>query len=53
MFFNGELVLAPSTITVRVINDPARSLINSLEILNLTDMRSGFGEWVNKTYESM
>lgn len=49
MLFKSDVVLAPRAVTVRVILDPARSLINSLGMLNLTELRSGLGEWINQT----
>ena len=53
MLFKSDVVLAPRAVTVRVVFDPARTLINSLGMLNLTELRSGLGEWINQTVAAM
>lgn len=47
--FRTDTVLAPRTIPVRVAVYPARTLINSMLLLNATDSRSGLSEWVAAT----
>jgi DNA-binding transcriptional ArsR family regulator len=53
MLFKSDVVLAPQTITVRVVVDPARALINSLGLLNMIDTRSGLGDWIVQTAAAM
>jgi DNA-binding transcriptional ArsR family regulator len=53
MLFKSDVVLAPRTITVRVTVDPARTLISSLGLLNMTDRRSGLGDWIIQTAAAM
>lgn len=53
MLFKSDVVLAPQTITVRVVVDPARTLINSLGLLNMIDTRSGLGDWIVQTAAAM
>lgn len=53
MLFKSDVVLAPRTITVRVFVDPARTLINSLGLLTMTETRSGLGEWILQTTAAM
>lgn len=53
MLFKSDIVLAPRTISVRVLVDPARTLINSISMLNQTELRSGFGEWIVQTAAAM
>lgn len=53
MLFKSDVVLAPRTITVRVVVDPARTLINSLGLLGMTETRSGLGEWIVQTAAAM
>lgn len=50
--FRTDFVLAPRTISVRVVVHPARSLINSMLLLNITDLRSGLSEWITETAAS-
>lgn len=53
MLFKSDVVLAPRTINVRVMVDPARTLINSLALLNMTESRSGLGDWIIQTAAAM
>jgi DNA-binding transcriptional ArsR family regulator len=53
MLFKSDVVLAPRTITVRVVVDPSRTLINSLGLLTMTDTRSGLGDWILQTVAAM
>lgn len=53
MLFKSDVVLAPRTITVRVVVDPARTLINSLGLLGMTESRSGLGDWIVQTAAAM
>lgn len=53
MLFKSDVVLAPRTITVRVVVDPARTLINSLALLSMTESRSGLGDWIVQTAAQM
>jgi ArsR family transcriptional regulator, lead/cadmium/zinc/bismuth-responsive transcriptional repressor len=53
MLFKSDVVLAPRTIAVRVVVDPARTLINSLALLSMTETRSGLGDWIVQTAAAM
>lgn len=53
MLLNADIVLAPRTVKVRIVLNPVRSLLNSLSLLNLTELRSGLGDWIGETAESM
>lgn len=53
MLFKSDVVLAPRTITVRIVVDPARTLINSLGLLSMTETRSGLADWITQTAAAM
>lgn len=53
MLFKSDVVLAPRTISVRVVVDPARALINALGMLNLTELHSSLGDWIEETAAAM
>lgn len=50
--FRTDFVLAPRTVPVRVAVYPARTLINSMLLLNMAESRSGLSDWVSTTAAS-
>ncbi|MBK9122134.1 MAG: winged helix-turn-helix transcriptional regulator [Chloroflexi bacterium] len=50
--FRTDFVLAPRTVPVRVAVYPARTLINSMLLMNMADLRSGLSDWIAATAAS-
>lgn len=45
-----SFVLAPPTVTVGFSLEPVQNALNSLSLLNQVEIRSGLGEWVERTH---
>jgi DNA-binding transcriptional ArsR family regulator len=48
-----DVILAPATVQVRVILHEANTLMNSLRLINIADLHSGLGEWVQTTASAL
>ena len=48
-----EFIFAPSTVNVEFILLPVESVMNSLILLNQAETTSGFGEWIERTYQAL